>query len=279
MTPHVHPALATVSEQMRQRLSEAACVFCFLDYDGTLAPLAPTPDEARPLPGTGRLLRALAALPAMRVAVVSGRSIVDILRFLDIPGVYYVGLHGLEVRIPGGQTEWTQDVDVVRARLPAIRRRLEQSLAGRRGVLLEDKGAVLACHYRLASQADAVAVRQTLAAVVAAQEGNGVPLTLAHGHEVTEIRPASANKGQTVCRLLAAHSPAALAVFIGDDLTDEDAFAWLPAQSITIRVGSSTAHTLARYRIHDPGEVHRFLRALLELRRRRVRAAVRASEG
>jgi len=193
--------------------------------------------------------------------------------------VYYVGLHGLEVCVPGGKTELTEDVAAVQAILPEIRRGLEESLDGRPGVLIEDKGAALACHYRLASQADAVVVRQTLAAAVDLYQQKGVPLTLMHGHEVTEIRPSGANKGKTVCRLLAAYSSAALAVYIGDDQTDEDAFALLPAESITIRVGSSTVPTVARYRIEDPAAVQRFLGALLEHRRGRGQTAMQASEG
>jgi len=210
--------------------------------------------------------------------VVSGRPITDVRRFLDIPGVYYVGLHGLEVCAPGEKPELTEDIALVHAILPEIRGRLKQSLAGRPGVLIEDKGAALACHYRLASPADAVIVRQTLAAAVDAYQEKGVPLTLTHGHEVTEIRPTGANKGKTVCRLLAAYSASALAVYIGDDQTDEDAFALLPAESITIQVGSSTVHTVARYRIEDPDEVRRFLEAMLEQRHRRGQAAIPASE-
>ncbi len=114
----------------------------------------------------------------------------------------------------------------------------------------------------------------TLAAVVDAYQKKGVPMPLAHGHEVSEIRLSGANKRKTVCRLLAAHAPAALAVFIGDDQTDEDAFGQLPAAAITIRVGVPGVRTLARYQIEDPGEVHRFLRAMLEQRRRRGRAPV-----
>lgn len=270
--------LAAVEEKLLRRLREAESVFCFFDYDGTLAPIVPTPDQARPLPGTAPLLRDLAGMPDTRVAVVSGRPIADVRRFLDIPGVYYVGLHGLEVCVPGGKNELTEDIALVHAILPEIRRRLQQSLAGRPGVLIEDKGPALACHYRLASQADAVIVRQTLAAAVDAYQEKGGPLALTHGHEVIEIRPTCANKGKTVCRLLAAYSPSALAVYIGDDQTDEDAFALLPAESITIRVGYSTVHTAARYRIEDPGEVHRFLRAMLEQLRRRGQMAIRSSE-
>jgi trehalose 6-phosphate phosphatase len=270
---------APVEAQILGRLQAAERVFCFLDYDGTLAPIAPTPDDALPLPGTARLLRELALTPATRVAVVSGRPIADIRRFLDIPGVYCVGLHGLEVCAPNGQTEWTEDVALVHATLPEIKARLEQVLGGRPGVLIEDKGAALACHSRLAAAADAVLVRETLAAVVAAYRAKGAPLTLMHGHEVAEIRPAGANKGKTVCKLLAAYNPSALALYIGDDQTDEDAFALLPSESITIRVGSPTVQTVARYRIADPGEVQRFLEAVLEQRRGGTQKAIRASEG
>ena len=280
MTPRAKmEPLAAVEEQILQRLREAENVFCFLDYDGTLAPLAATPDQALPLPGTAPLLRELALTPGTRVALVSGRPIADVRRFLDVPGVYYVGLHGLGVCVPGGTIEWIEDVAAVRATLPEIRAQLQQSLAARPGVLIEDKGVALACHYRLASQADAVLVRQTMAAAVDAHQGKGVPLTLTQGHEVTEIRPTCANKGKTVCRLLARYSPSALAIYIGDDQTDEDAFAQLPSESITIRVGSSTAQTAARYGIEGPGEVRGFLEAMLEHRCLRIQTAIKASEG
>ncbi len=259
--------LAAVEAQILRRLQEAEQVFCFLDYDGTLAPIAPTPDQAQPLAGTAPLLRALGALPGTRVALVSGRPIADLRRFLDIPDVYYVGLHGLEVRVPGGPTEVTEDVASVRAILPEIRGELEQSLASRPGVLIEDKGVALACHYRLASRANARIVRETLATVVDAYRRKGIPIRLTHGHQVAEIRPSSANKGKTVCRLLAAYSPSALGVYIGDDQTDEEAFELLPADSITIQVGPGTGLTAARYWLEDPGSIQRFLAAILENRR------------
>src|SRR3990172_4063071 len=107
--------LAAAEERILRRLGEAESVFCFLDYDGTLAPLAPTPDQALPLPGIARLLQELTEMPGAYVAVVSGRPIADVRRLLDVPGVYYVGLHGLEVSLPGGETELTEGVASVRA--------------------------------------------------------------------------------------------------------------------------------------------------------------------
>jgi trehalose 6-phosphate phosphatase len=269
--------LREVETEVVQRLVAAANLFAFLDYDGTLSPLAPTPDAAAPLAGTAAVLQALAALPLTQVALVSGRTVADLERFLDVPGIYYVGIHGLELRVPNGTVELSDSVAVVRSVLPTIKRKLEQALDQRPGVLIEDKGLALACHYRLASRADATAARETVMATARDYRRQGLPITVMHGHEVVEIRPASVNKGKTVCRLLAAQSPPALALYIGDDHTDEDAFRLLPAESVTIRVGPATVPTAARYRVADPEEVQRFLGAIV--RRRGGRREVATARG
>lgn len=250
-----------------QRLAAAERVFCFLDYDGTLSPLAPTPDSAAPLAGTAALLRELAALPGFAVALVTGRMIADLRRLLDVPGIYYVGIHGLEIGLPNGTVELSESVAVMRTVLPAIRRHLEQALANRPGVLIEDKGLALACHYRLASRADGAITRDAVTAIAQEYRRRGARISLMHGHEVIEIRSAFANKGKTVCRLLATYSPSALAVYIGDDRTDEDAFKLLPPESVTIRVGPLLTRTAARYHVEGPDEVLQFLRAIMVCRR------------
>lgn len=248
------------------RIATAGSVFCFLDYDGTLAPLAPTPEDASPLPGVRALLQELAAAPGMQVALVTGRTIADLRRFLDVEGVYYVGIHGLEIQLPDGAIEMSDGVAVVRSILPAIKQRLRQALGGRPGILIEDKGLALACHYRLATRADAATTRQTVAAVARTYQRRGVKIVVRNGHEVVEIRPAYVNKGKTTCMLLAAHGFGALPVYVGDDQTDEDAFALLPPEAITIRVGTADVSTVARYRLATPDAVHRFLRAMLDAR-------------
>jgi len=249
-----------------QRIAGASRVFCFLDYDGTLSRLAPTPDDATTMPGTASLLRQLSITPGTQVAVVSGRPIADLRRFIDVPGIFYVGIHGLEMQLPNGEINLAEGTAMLRSLLPGIKRRLQHSVGSRPGILLEDKGAALACHYRLASPTDASAARQAAATLAHTYQRRGVRLTLTYGPEVAEIRPAYANKGKTVCALLAVHAPNALPVYIGDDRTDEDAFNQLPSQAITIRVGSPDQPTLARYRVSDPDDVHRFLRAMLAIR-------------
>jgi trehalose 6-phosphate phosphatase len=266
--------LGEVEGALLQRIAAADRLFCFLDYDGTLAPLAPTPDKAYPLPGTTALLNDLVADPGTQVAVVTGRTVHAIRRILDVRGLYYIGIHGLEIRLPSGAIEMSEGVAIVRSILPALKQQLQHALGGRPGILIEDKGPALACHYRLASREDAGAARQRVTAVAQTYQRRGVKIVVRQGHEVVEVRPAYVNKGKTACMLLAANGPAALAVYIGDDQTDEDAFTLLPSDSITIRVGPPTVPTVARYRVDEPEDVHRFLRAVIEHRRGQRSAVV-----
>jgi trehalose-phosphatase len=260
------PISRAVEKELVRRFAKADSVFCFLDYDGTLSPLAPTPDEAVAVPGTSALVRQLATAPGVHVALVTGRPIADLRRFLDVPGIYYVGTHGLEVRLPNGETCTAEGLDPVCAALPELKRQLQEALGTRAGILIEDKGAALACHYRLARAADAAAARKVIAALAHDQQRRGVPITLVYGHAVAEIRPTHLNKGKAACGLLALHGSSALPIYIGDDRSDEDAFAMLPPESITIRVALARTPTHARYRLRAPSDVHRLLRGLLEAR-------------
>jgi trehalose 6-phosphate phosphatase len=270
--------LREVEAAVLQRIATAERVFCFLDYDGTLSPLAPTPDAAAPLAGTAPLLQELAGLPGTQVALVTGRTVADLRRFLDVPGICYIGVHGLEISFPNGSVELSESVAMVRSVLRAIRRQVEEALGGRPGILIEDKELALACHYRLASHADAASARRVVAAIAQSYQRRGVQIAVTHGHAVIEIRSAFANKGKTVRRLLGTHGPSALPVYIGDDQTDEDAFRLLPPESVTIHVGPATTATAARYRLEDPGEVLRFLRAMVGRRRRPEQVPGEASE-
>lgn len=259
--------LDDMQREVSSALARAPRVFACLDYDGTLAPLAPTPDDALPLPGTASLLRALVTQPGVDVAIVSGRPIDDVRRFIDVDGAYYVGVHGAELCVPDGQVHLAHGVEAVRPAFDEIRVRLQQVVGTCAGVVIEDKGAAITCHYRLADVASAVAARAAVAALAEEYQRRGVPITVSDGHAVREIRPAGVDKGTTVYALLAVHAPDALPIYIGDDRTDEDAFAALPPSAITIRVGAAQEPTRARYRVETPAAVQDFLRTLLVVRR------------
>jgi trehalose 6-phosphate phosphatase len=251
-----------------EQLEHALRLFCFVDYDGTLAPLAPTPAEAYPLDNVPEMLIALAELPDVDVAIVTGRALADLNELLDVPGLYYVGTHGLEVRLPNGETLLANGVALIRSLLPSLKRRLQEALGQRPGILIEDKGAALACHYRLASADDAAMARQLVHDLVREYRRRGTPLDVLSGHEVIEVRPLGINKGKTVAGLLAQYGSGALAIYAGDDRTDEDAFRLLPADAITIRVGPSSEPTAARYRLAGPEQVLLFLEEVLQCRLR-----------
>jgi trehalose-phosphatase len=246
-----------------RRIDAAQALFCALDYDGTLAPIAPTPDAAVPYPGTATLLHGLGAAARIRVAIVSGRAIADVRRFLDLDGAFYIGIHGLEVRRPGGPVTDSTAGRRARAILPQLVARLRSEVGDRPGLLIEEKGAAVALHYRLAAAVDAQHGRDVITRLAEGLRAAGEPLDLLSGHEVVEVRPAGVDKGRTLCELLASDAPEALPLYIGDDRTDEDAFRALPPEAVTIRVGPAETETAAQYRLADPAAVHRFLEMLL----------------
>lgn len=250
------------------RLRDAPALACFLDYDGTLAAIAPTPQQARPWPGTAELLARLVAARATEVTIVSGRTVADLRRHLDVPGLGFIGVHGLEwLASASTAVERHEAAQRVADILPLVRRELEEHLGPRPGVWLEDKGIAIACHYRLAERRDARRARDAVIAVAEAWRARGAEVAVLHGHEVSEIRPAGVDKGRTVTALLAGRLPPPLVLYMGDDRTDEEAFGALSADAVTVRVGSPGVDTRARYRLTGPPEVHAFLGRVAEIRR------------
>lgn len=242
-------------------MREAAHLQLLLDYDGTLAPIAATPDQAAPLPGTASLLERLTDRPRTSLAIVTGRTIADVRRLLDLSQATYVGLHGAEIQHPGGPVEVDPAVTTLQRDLPRLKAQLEEALAGRHGVWIEDKGAALACHYRQASRVDAAEAQRIVAEIAATYRDRHGPIGLLHGHEISELRAAGIDKGRAVLTLLAAAPAAALPVYAGDDATDEDAFQRLPAAAITIRVAAAEVATHARYLARGPREIREWLEA------------------
>lgn len=192
------------------------------DIDGTLAPIAATPDAARLAPGAADALKSLAKSIDL-VAVVSGRGARDAQALVGVPGVLVMGNHGLESLVDGELTihpDAVASMPGLREALDAIRKRVkvDQSLAG---VLVEDKGVSGSIHYRLANDRPAAESKiNDLATDLAAQFN----LIVTHGRFVIELRPPVAvNKGSAVRRIVDAHQLQGV-VFFGDDVTDVDGF-------------------------------------------------------
>ncbi len=207
-----------------------------LDYDGTLAPISATPESAFPAAGAREALTALMAGPH-RVCVVTGRPAEQVRALLQLDGLPVVGLHGLEW--PGEPLPQPL-ADTVAALVPML-----PEFAGRR---VEDKGVLLAVHYRATPD-------EQVPEVEAAMRALPVPpgWTLLHGKRVFEFRPLGTDKGTASLRL-ARVAQGLHPVFIGDDQTDEDAFVALgTVGGVGIKVGEGP--TQAAYRLPGPEDV------------------------
>jgi trehalose-phosphatase len=234
------------------RVRSAPAIALFLDFDGTLTPLRPRPEEVR-LSGSMRsIVSTLAQQPRVRVWVISGRRRADVYDKTRIAGVRYLGLHGWEGHQSVSIREETRQL------LECLKARARQIVKSTSATWLEDKDMVVTIHYARASACDVSRVRQEMTRAI--QPLNGLFQGIA-GERSFELVPAEmGNKGTAVRHELAIASRAALPVFVGDDAVDEPAFAAL-AEGITIRVGRP-CHTRARFRLSRVQEVRTFLELL-----------------
>jgi trehalose 6-phosphate phosphatase len=235
----------------------------FLDYDGTLVPIAPRPEDAVP---SLELVDTLSALASrMMLAIVSGRMIRDLRSLLPIRGVVFAGVHGAEVLWADGRSEVLVDSDRIRPILDEVKQKLRRPLEALEGILLEDKVLSLALHYRLASSEDADRACRAFREIARERRAEGL-MEVLEGRKVLVLKPAALNKGTVVRRILdELRRDEACAAFFGDDVGDEPAFAVLRERGITVLVSrEENRSTKAEYRFEGPEEVHAVLQAILE---------------
>jgi trehalose 6-phosphate synthase/phosphatase len=230
-----------------------------VDYDGTLVPLVEVPLLAAPDTEVRELLAALAARERTRVHVVSGRARDVIEGWLgDLP----IGLHaehGLWSR-EGPGAHWRPRAMPDTSWHEPVLRILEEFAARTPGALVEEKSASLAWHHRAADPEFGARQARELQIHLTEVLSN-LPVEILPGDQVVEVRPHGINKGTVADDLLATLDPEVRVVALGDDRTDEDLFAALPKDAVTIRVG--VAPTRASWRVADVATARRFLRALL----------------
>lgn len=216
-------ALAAAVRRLRQVRPALAVI---LDFDGTLAPIVNDPAAVQAEPGARAAIEALAGqLPL--VACVTGRPALAARGFVGVAGIAYTGLHGAEVLAPGAEQPVTPPAFVADGRaVHAIVEAARAEPQGLSGLMVEEKGPIVALHWRTATDAPRAAARARELGARAVQQG----LRSGEGRSVLELRPAlELTKGDGVRALLAAAPTARHALFAGDDLTDLDAFAALRA--------------------------------------------------
>ncbi len=241
--------LVTAYRNARKRL-------LLLDYDGTLVPLAARPDEAAPTDGLRSVLAELTSDPANCVIVLSGRRARDLERWLgQVPRLGLAPEHGARWRLPDSptwqgryaETEWKE----------TIRPILEHFVDRTPGSFIEEKEFALVWHYRTAEAEFGDWLATELVAMLEGMLAE-TELRAYRGNKIVEVKPMWANKGAFANELLPGYADAAFILAIGDDRTDEDLFARLPADAWSVHVGRSPSK--ARYSVADTARVRDLFR-------------------
>jgi trehalose 6-phosphate synthase/phosphatase len=249
-----------ILHQVIGRVRGAVPLAIMLDYDGTLVPIASTPDEAVPDADLLTLIEALAARPDTSVLMVSGRARDTLEAWFGHLPIELWAEHGVWYR-PAGAATWETALTVPCCDwLPGTRALMEEFAEATPGAVVELKASSIAWHYRRAARgfgsAQARELRLALSRTLvdAAAE-------IIEGKRVLEVRPRGATKGVVVQHLLSRDPAPALIVAFGDDRTDEEMFAALPRTAVGIHIGPGAS--LANYRLRHPAAVRTFLTALL----------------
>jgi len=249
-------------ESIRESLLRAGKILLLLDYDGTLVPIASRPELALMPPDLRHLLIELREEDRIILGIISGRALKEIKELVAIEGIIYVGNHGLEIEsfpLPYSSSALRECL----YRLRLVRTEMTRSLQAFPGSLLEDKGLVLAIHYRNLAPGLVDQLRELVETHLRPYQDW---LVLVGGKKVWEIRPRiDCNKGTAVTAILetlSSHQRGLLPIYLGDDRTDEDAFEVLRERGITIYIGPAPHLSAARYYLPSQGEVKRFLEFL-----------------
>jgi alpha,alpha-trehalase len=234
----------------------------FLDYDGTLTPIVAHPDDAVLSDSMRATLQRL--VKHCDLAIISGRDLQDVRRRIGIDGIWYAGSHGFDLAGPEGeQVEYEEGADYLPL-LDRAERQLREALDDVPGCLVERKRFSIATHYRQVEKARVETVRDAVEQARSAFPG----LRLSGGKKIFELQPdIDWNKGKALrwlMRMLELDPDDFIPVYLGDDVTDEDAFAALQEDGIGIFVSREATTTRAHYRLEDTDEVHRFLQRMAE---------------
>lgn len=232
----------------------------FLDYDGTLTPIVADPTDATIGDDVRDVLRRLAEVTTL--AIVSGRDLDDVRRMVGVEGIHYAGSHGFDILAPDGTN--TQHGTEFLPALDAAEDELRDTLAATPGARVERKGFAIAVHLR---QVDDAREEEVEAAV---DDATSDDLRVTGGKQILELRPdLDWDKGRALLSLLATlglDRPDVVPIYIGDDVTDEDALRAIADRGIglVVRGEDDERPTSAHYAIAEPREVVELLAGLAD---------------
>lgn len=247
-------------KQLAQKLPNQGHPVVFLDYDGTLTPIVNNPAKAFLTEDMRANVKAVAhELP---VVIISGRERQDVQKLVGLEDVIYAGSHGYDIAGPDGLCLELEEAQALIPELKAVYHTLLSQLENFSGIYLELKRYTLAIHYRQASEGTKEWLWEKVHLILAEFPA----LKLKEGKQVYEIQPSlNWDKGQAMLWLMDYLGEASIRnypIFLGDDLTDENAFALIKAPGMGVMVGTLDRPTAAKYHLEDVEEVQSFLKEL-----------------
>ncbi len=225
-----------------------------LDFDGTLAPIAPRPELASLSTAMRHAVEAIRE--HHQVAIISGRGLADVRGHVGVKGVVYGGCHGMQIEGPGVAFEH-EEAAAHKPALRAAESEIRDAIAGIDGAIIESKGLAVAVHRRNVHEASHPAIEAAVAAAL--RPG----LRRKKGKMVDELVPdVDWDKGRALLWLRERLGTDLPTLYLGDDVTDEDAFRVLAGDDLGILVSDAPRPTAARRGLPDPAAVCRFLEEL-----------------
>jgi trehalose 6-phosphate phosphatase len=255
-----------LSTEILKKINQAKKIWLLLDYDGTLADFAPTPDDVFPDPDLINLLQKLSTLSKIDLAVISGRRLAHIEKLVPISDVWLAGSYGLELRTPLGERLQRADYQQLRPHLDQLKPKWKQLIKAQNGFYLEDKGWSLALHARFAD--DDLALQVLNHARKLAEQFSFIRMfQILGGHKFLEIAPKEADKGKTVKYLIQKpSSKLEFPIYLGDDDKDEKAFPIVQAMGgFAGCVCHQLRKTSADFRLRSVQETREWLKNLLDV--------------
>lgn len=249
------------------KAAQADCLRIFLDYDGTLAEFAPTPDTILPDRTLIDLMRRLVQSRGVMPAIISGRRLAHIQKLLPVPGLLLAGTYGIEMQLPDGSLINTLDFNQVRPLITPVLTLWKKLIGESESVYIEDKGWAAALH----NKKDGLTETGLTLAQIAKRTREIMPTSgyrLAGNDRFLEVSPEIANKAEAIRHIKDHFTPSnALMLFFGDDEKDEEAFQFLVQEGgVAIRVMKKPANTRAQFLLDSPDEVRSWLQQFVSLR-------------
>lgn len=251
-------------ENLLSKAQKTNSLTIFLDYDGTLADFAPTPDTLLPDSELISLMQKMVSCQGVFPAVISGRRLAHIQKLLPVTGLLIGGTYGLEMQLPNGQLYSPLVYEEVREPIEQTITFWKERIQESSSLYLEDKGWAVALHQMKASLPETESLISTIRK---STEDRLLPegFNLAGNDQFLELAPEKANKVEAVNWILSNLTPPdSMVLYFGDDQKDEEAFGFVQEKGgVAIRIAPSLVETQAQFLMQNPQELRYWLTKLV----------------